>query len=693
MNVNITAGTDIVSFTGTSDVLSLNFTGFSGTLANTTIRSFQDVTFSSGMTLSAGTNTFTFAGSTGTKTITTNGKTLDFPVTFNSTILGGAGTAVFTLADNMTVGSTRTLTLSAGTLSLNSKTLSCGLFSSSGGSARNLNFTGGTVNITGNNATIVNMATVTNLSFTGTAVMNCTYSGSTGTRTFAINSTTSNLLSVNITAGSDTIAGTSPIFDSLNFTGFTGSFNTSSSVFIYGDLIFGSGMNCVSGTNCLMIATSGTKTLRSNGATLNGGMTLYSNFPSSGTATFQLFDNYTSSSFINFSSGTLDLNNKVMTGDSFQSSIANTRTMAFGTSGQITVTGSNSTVWDTKNITGLTITGTNPIVNATYAGSTGTRTIDLGTLNEANSISLNVTAGTDSITDTSAVTSYRNLNFTGFAGTFSNNDRTVYGNLIFSSGMTLSSGTDVLVFAATSGAKTITTNGKTLDFPVLFNGAGGTWQLQDNFTLGSTRTMTLTAGTFAGNNKNVSSGAITPTSGTLQMGNGTWSLTGAGTVWTASAGVTIVPNSSTISFDSASDQTFNSGGKTYFNLAKTTGSTTIIAGNSSYNTLTNSVVPSGIKFNFNQNFSFNSLNLSGTPGNLITISSTIPGIRCNLISLIPNTFNNFNYVSFQDCAASGGANWNAFNADGGLISNHNINAGNNLGFDYIPPGATLGAFS
>ena len=51
-----------------------------------------------------------------------------------------------------------------------------------------------------------------------------------------------------------------------------------------------------------------------------------------------------------------------------------------------------------------------------------------------------------------------------------------------------------------------------------------------------------------------------------------------------------------------------------------------------------------------------------------------------------------NFCSISDSTVTGGANWNAFNASGALRSNNNINASNNSGWDYIPPGSTFGAF-
>jgi hypothetical protein len=106
---------------------------------------------------------------------------------------------------------------------------------------------------------------------------------------------------------------------------------------------------------------------------------------------------------------------------------------------------------------------------------------------------LNYTVGTYTLTDTSSV--YKSLNFTGFTGTASNSARTIYGNLTLVSGMTLTAGANATTFATTSGTQTITTAAKTLDFPLTFNGVGGTFAFQDALTQGSTRAFTITNGT------------------------------------------------------------------------------------------------------------------------------------------------------------------------------------------------------
>jgi hypothetical protein len=69
---------------------------------------------------------------------------------------------------------------------------------------------------------------------------------------------------------------------------------------------------------------------------------------------------------------------------------------------------------------------------------------------------------------------------------------------------------------ATSGTKTITSAGKTLDFPLTFNGIGGSWAMQDALTLGSTRALTMTNGTLQLKSGTTSTVGSFATSGTNQ---------------------------------------------------------------------------------------------------------------------------------------------------------------------------------
>jgi hypothetical protein len=128
------------------------------------------------------------------------------------------------------------------------------------------------------------------------------------------------------------------------------------------------------------------------------------------------------------------------------------------------------------------------------------------------------------------------VDFTGFAGTWgATSTGSIYGNLTLSTGMTLTASASIFFFAATSGTQLITTNAKTLDFPISFIGAGGVRQLQDAMTLGATRTATLGSGTLDLNGKTLTTGLFSSSSSiarTLAFGSGNIICNAAGgTIW------------------------------------------------------------------------------------------------------------------------------------------------------------------
>ena len=212
------------------------------------------------------------------------------------------------------------------------------------------------------------------------------------------------------------------------------------------------------------------------------------------TLTVKLGASFTASGTVTLTQGTLDLNNFNFLMQRFISNNTNVRTIAFGTA-EIQITGNNSDMWQVQDATNLTMTG-NKTVNMTYSGATGTRVFYQastagGSINTA--INCKVSAGTDTVL---VLTHINNLDFTGFSGTLGGNSKTIYGNLTFSTGMTISAAAITITFAGTSGTQQITTNGKTLDFAITFNGIGGTFQFQDALTMGSTRAMNLTNGTL-----------------------------------------------------------------------------------------------------------------------------------------------------------------------------------------------------
>lgn len=230
--------------------------------------------------------------------------------------------------------------------------------------------------------------------------------------------------------------------------------------------------------------------------------------------------NLTMSGAFGLTLGALDLANNTLTGSIFVSSNSNVRSIAFGSSGKIIVTGSNATVVNFSPVTNFSYTGTS-YIESNYSGSTGTRVIATGGATQAQAQSYYITGGTDTVT----VGTANHINLTGFAGSLNNSARSVFGDLIIPSGVTCVAGTNATTFAGAAITQKITTNGVTLDFPLTFNAVGGTFQFQDALTQGSTRNFTVTNGTVQ-----LKAGATTA------VGTFATSGTGAKTLSSSSAG-------------------------------------------------------------------------------------------------------------------------------------------------------------
>jgi len=230
-------------------------------------------------------------------------------------------------------------------------------------------------------------------------------------------------------------------------------------------------------------------------------------------STIRLVDNLSvgtaTSRTIALSGATLDLNDKTLTNFGiFSSSTSAPRSIAFGTTGAYTNTYDNAaggTVWGMATATNFSITGTSTI-NITGNSTAGIRTLQYGNTvqppsPEANSLSIYITAGSDTVTLTGTFY-FRNLDFTGsFTGILSTNTRIIYGNLKYNANMTVTGGSNITTFAATSGTQQITSAGKNPDCPITFSGTA-IYRLLDPLSVGvaSNRTVTLTSGTLDLNN-------------------------------------------------------------------------------------------------------------------------------------------------------------------------------------------------
>lgn len=392
--------------------------------------------------------------------------------------------------------------------------------------------------------------------------------------------------------------------------------------------------------------------------------------------------------------GTLDMNTRNPTMQTFNCSGTGTRTLTMG-SGTWTITGNSATVFHIGTTTGLTFTPGNSIINCTYAGSAGTRVINSGEAAFALK-NVKISAGTDRIETagggaTSNFAGY--LDFTGFSGTWdlnnSYNNNNFTGDLILSSTMTVNAnagGTKNINFTGTSVTQTLTTNGVILRANLVINGVSNVVVLNGNIDLTNTAEsiITLTAGTFntAGYSIIASSISSSNTNNrTLTLSSSLITLTGTGNVLQFGTMTNLVLNANTsniyLSDVSASTKTIAHGSSlTLYDLTiAPTGSGAIIFGanpltlhslnlNGGSKTLqftagvgsTTTIAPGG-------------WNVNGTSGNLVSITSGTPGSQAYLS--VASGVVTGRYLSIIDSNAAGGASFQAINS---------TDAGNNTGW-------------
>jgi hypothetical protein len=457
-------------------------------------------------------------------------------------------------------------------------------------------------------------------------------------------------------------------------------FTTNTTALCYGNFNHVKVSLTASSGSVTFASTSGTKTITSNGQTI-----LYPIIFDGVGGTWQLQDALSvgnaASVTVTLTNGTLDLNSYTMTiFGIFSSSNSNTRRIqTTGSGGKIVLSlNTATTVWSTPTVTNMTTDG-NILVQLTGGGAV-VKTISVGTLSEANSISFQLSnpAGTVAFTASDTV---KNLTIDNNAITISNIAIIIYGNFTISgTSPTLTAGANVWTFAATSGTKTITTSGETLTFPITFNGVGGTWSLQDALTVSATRITTLTAGTFNLNNFTCTAAGGFAVTGTdtkvLAHGSGDLVISLAGaTAFNATGSNLTSTGTGKISMTAATAKTFVGNGNSYATLNQGGVGELTITGSNTFQNITNSTQPASVLFTAGTTNTFtNDFDLNGTSGNLITIGSVTAASTFTL-SKASGTVD-VSFCTIRDCIATGGAIWNA------SISNGNIDAGNNTGWSF-----------
>lgn len=717
------SGSPTITVSGARVCKSLTTTGATCTIAST-----GTLTISGGMTLSS-TTTWTNTGALAflvSGTITTNGVLIQSPITLN-----GTG-QTFTLGGNLTTN--KAFTLSAGNLTLSNNTLQTLSFASNVTVARVLAFGTGNITVTGS-GTVFNVNS-TSLTYTGTPTVNISNSGSTATTVTQSGSSATNAFNFNFTTGTYTLSlgSGSGRYGNLDFTGFSGTV-ANTTITLYKNLVASSSTTFTPGSNIWTFAPPAATetTITTNGRTLDFPITL------NGDGTLKLLDSFSQGSSRAFlrTAGTLDINsqtntfgtlsissyptyiiNGVFNASNITQTIFSTvtvpstqilttsgtytfstsgtldvgtngvdfsvgsvslsaGTVAFGSSGQLTLTGNNTTVYSA---TTPTFTGTIKIVS-NYSGSTGTRTFAMGSMAEADVIDVSAepvtglsfgTAGSDTILISGNL---KSLNLTGFTGTFNGgvNSKNLFGDFtIPPSGISFisaTSSTQDVFFSATSGTQTLTTNGNQLPFPITKGGIGGTLLLDDDLTLtGTYGELTLSSGTLNANDVNVSVTSFVGSGSnprTLNMGAGTWTLSGTGTVWNLVTTTSLTFNKDTanivLSDTSTTARTFAGGGLTYNNLeiGGSTGiSTLTFTGANTFNTISSTkTVSHTIVLPASTTTTCNNWTINGSSGNLISVQSSTSGTQATLA--LSSGTKTVSYAGIKDITASPANTWTA----------------------------------
>jgi hypothetical protein len=518
-NLTFTAGTSAITCSNAS----LTFNGGAQT--------FYDVTFSSaaaGTTSIAGANTFNNLTQTSRSATGVRSVIFGTNQTINGTLtLGAANTSIrrilvySTTAVAVGVGTPITLTVAtiATLADVNFRDIvaagASGTWSgtrlSNGGGNSNITFAAG-VN------KYWNLAAGGNWSATAWAL---TSGGAVDTNNLPLAQDTVIIENTGLTAGNTITIDNNWWLPTINASTRTTAFTLASGTqtpIIFGDFNIPS-VTTVTGTGIWYFgAINATQNITTNGVSLTFPITIIG----STTNTVKLLGNLTLTNTVTLTQGTLDVNGYTLTVNVFNASSTGVRTLAFGT-GKIVVTGNNTTVCSTNTGTGLTVTGSKRI-ELSYSGGVGTRQISGATTATAiegtNLLDYFVTAGTDIITFNGA-RSYGTIDFSNSGtstfttpGSFTNGALDIFGNLTLNSTMVIGGGTSNLEFKSTTGTKTITIAGQTLDCGIVFNGVGGTWEMQDALTLSSTRTLLMTNGTLKLKSGTTSTVGAFATSGT-----------------------------------------------------------------------------------------------------------------------------------------------------------------------------------
>lgn len=237
---------------------------------------------------------------------------------------------------------------------------------------------------------------------------------------------------------------------------------------------------------------------------------------------------------------------------------------------------------------------------------------------------------------------------------------TIYGDFTVGTGVSLTSAATLTFSGRTT--QTITTAGKTFVFPVIIDSPGGTVQLNGNFTssvAAASVALTLTRGTFDAVTYDLSLSQFSSSNSnarTINMGSGTWTLTGTALVWTTNTLTNLTLNKQTsnivISNTSTTSRSFASGGnslsfpKISFYLAGYTLTFTNAISMDELASIPFSTANT-ITFSTNAASTVGTWSVKGVSGTVPNITSATSGTTA-IVNVTNKTTSDIDYLSFRD---------------------------------------------
>jgi hypothetical protein len=632
------SGSGTATINVASNCHSLDFTGFTGTFACSATRTLNMggsatlttacvLTLGAGMTWNTGAGTFTLNidNRSGGTTVTTNGKTLTgVSAIFTDT----TNTAAVNFTDNFNAG-TAAFTHQRAVLTIAStKTMTCGNFSITSASTKTLDWSGANL-------------TCTSFSVGGT-VANAT-----------LTSNASSTLTVN--------------GNSASFTGASKTYNGTVQ-------LTGSGIMTITDSNTFANTFS-----RIGSAGKIDGLSLNANQTISGT--LNLTGNTQTSRLLVFCNNFGTARTQTVRGATVNATNADFRDI---TSSGVTITGTslgdcggNTSITFTSPVTRFWVGGTGNWSDTTHwsssSGGASGATMPLAQdsiIFNTNSFSANGQTATFDVFNMGTLSTSSATNFShtlSLSNGAANIGSGFYGDVTLSAQTTMAATLANLWNMNVRGTQTWTSNGATLTpvalSTITLNNTGGTFVMADDFsyTLGTANTgISINSGTLAPQGNLTcdyisAAGSFTGASGktlTLKSPSGTLLIFGS-SITTNSMNVAITDTG-------ASDKTFDSGlgmlGTSWGDVTITTGGIGKIifalSGGHTFKSLnTTGGSTKTIQFANGQTYTLtNPTFFRGASGNLVTVQSNFGGSAFTLACSFPV---NTDYISLQDCTASG----------------------------------------